>query len=73
MKNGSKADIREVYQISTRLEEKIDNCVTKDEFEVLVLKVDCLNNWKWKVTGFAGGIGAVIGVLIATLKDIWNR
>ena len=58
-KNGDKASIREVQTIAQRLEDKIDLCVTKKDFDELVKEVKNLQNWKWKVTGVAGGVGAV--------------
>ncbi len=61
--NGDVVRIREVYQITARLEEKIDNCVTKDDFDKLVEKVDNLNSWRWKVIGFSGGVGAAFAFI----------
>ena len=58
-KNGDKATVREVYAIAQRLEDKIDLCVTKEEFAELCKEVKSLQNWKWKVTGVAGGVGAI--------------
>ena len=70
MKNGDLVHIRELIALNEKLERKIDNCVTKEEFNQLVEKVDDLRNWKWKITGFAGGIGAVVGLGISTFKDM---
>lgn len=62
-KNGDKATIRELYTVAQSLETKIDDLkacsVSKKDFEELVKDVKSLQNWKWKVTGMAGGVGAV--------------
>lgn len=67
--NG-RASIREVYHLTNQLHDKIDLCVTKTEFAALCKQVEELRDWKWRVTGFAGGVGAIIGVLLTTLKDM---
>lgn len=72
-KNGDKATIRETYDLFQRLEEKIDKCVTKEDFKNLATQVEDLNSWKWKVTGFAGGVGAIVGIIISFFKDIMGK
>ena len=74
-KNEEKAGIREVYQVASRLESKIDQCVTREEFlraqeerkesyDKLFEEVEKLKNWKFTVTGFAAAVGAIGGYVV---------